>query len=90
MSSRFAAINETPASAAPESIRTTERPDHRATGRPIGKRSHPDYEKVGLYLHAGRRKQAERKWEDEGQGDFSDLIDRLLSEYLATGRPVGQ
>ena len=85
--SRFAAINqkqpEQPAVAQSVEYRETERPVIRTTGRPQGKRSHPDYEKVGLYLHSVRRKQAERKWEDEGNGgDFSDLIDKLLKTYL--------
>ena len=84
--SRFAAINQRkpePAEIQTQPIREIERPVIRTTGRPQGKRSHPDFEKVGLYLHAERRKRAERKWEDEGQGgDFSDLIDRLLTSYL--------
>ena len=62
--------------------RTIRQSDDRTTRRPQGKRSHPDFEKVGLYLHSGRRKQAERKWEDEGNGDFSDLVDKLLTSYL--------
>ena len=84
--SRFAAINlkqPEPAVAQPVVAREIEIPVTRTTGRPQGKRSHPDFEKVGLYLHSGRRKQAERKWEDEGSGgDFSDLIDKLLAGYL--------
>lgn len=84
--SRFAAINQRkpePVEAPPPAVREIDRPVVRTTGRPQGKRSHPDYEKVGLYLHSDRRKQAERKWEDEGNGgDFSDLIDKLLTTYL--------
>ena len=84
MPSRFSAINESrPVSVEPQRDREPERPANRATGRPQGKRSHPDFEKVGLYLHSDRRKRAERKWEDEGnRGDFSDLIDKLLAGYL--------
>lgn len=82
--SRFAAINQKPPAAAePVNDRETRRPVDRTTGRPKGKRSNPEFEKVGLYLHSARRKQAERKWEDEGHGgDFSDLIDKLLTTYL--------
>lgn len=84
MSSRFAAINDkTSETTTLPNDRATESPNHRTSGRPPGKRRHPDFEKVGLYLHAGRRKQAERKWEDEGKGDFSDLIDILLTQYLS-------
>lgn len=83
--SRFAAINAIEpeaVTAEPVRERATRIPTDRTTGRPQGKRSHPDYEKVGLYLNSSRRKQAERKWEDEGNGDFSDLIDKLLTTYL--------
>jgi hypothetical protein len=83
--SRFAAINQKelqPIAADPVRDQATRTPDDRTTGRPQGKRSHPDFEKVGLYLNSAKRKQAERKWEDEGNGDFSDLIDKLLTNYL--------
>ena len=82
--SRFAAINQKPRSTDQERPveQTTSQPIVRTTGRPQGKRSNPDFEKVGLYLHSSTRKRAERKWEDEGVGDFSDLVDRLLKNYL--------
>ena len=82
--SRFAAINQKPRNAEQGKPvdQAIELPVTRTTGRPKGKRSNPDFEKVGLYLHSNRRKRAERKWEDEGVGDFSDLIDRLLISYL--------
>ena len=82
--SRFAAINQKSQPVAIKTVNdhTVDRPTDRTTGRPQGKRSNPDFEKVGLYLHSERRKRAERKWEDEGEGDFSDLIDKLLTSYL--------
>lgn len=89
MANRFAAIN----AKEPEQpqIEVTPKVDIgrpvsrtiRGPGRPAtGKRSDPAFEKVGVYLDAATRKKAERKWEDEGKGDLSDLIGKLLTDYL--------
>lgn len=51
-------------------------------GRVSGKSSNPDFEKVGVYVRTETRRKAERKWEDHGGGDLSDLIETLLSKYL--------
>ena len=39
---------------------------------------------VKVYVRTKVRKDATRKWEDAEGGDFSDLIERLLTEYLGT------
>jgi hypothetical protein len=46
------------------------------------KSKHPDFEAVKVYLRSTTHKLARRKCEDEGQGDFSDLVESLLQRYL--------
>jgi hypothetical protein len=48
-----------------------------------GKSSHPEYEPVKIYVRKQTRKAAWRKWEDAEGGDFSDLVQHLLTEYLS-------
>lgn len=47
-----------------------------------GKRSHPDFAAVKVYLRKDTHKRAKRKFEDAGGDDFSDLVEQLLKEYL--------
>ena len=49
-----------------------------------GKSSNPDYERLNVYVRKVTRKQAARKWEDEGHRDLSDLVEQLLIKYLNT------
>jgi hypothetical protein len=51
--------------------------------RPIGKSANPDYEKLTLYARKDLRRRAERKFEDDGGKDFSDLLEAFLTKYLA-------
>jgi hypothetical protein len=46
------------------------------------KSTHPAFEPVKVYLRTATHKAARRKCEDEGGGDFSDLVERLLQKYL--------
>lgn len=46
------------------------------------KSSHPEFEAVKVYLRKDTRRRAWRKWEDQDGGDFSDLVEKLLKEYL--------
>ena len=50
--------------------------------RVSGKSSNRDFEKVGVYVRTDTRRRAERKWEDQGGGDLSDLIETLLGKYI--------
>jgi len=52
------------------------------SGRVVGKRSNPDYEAVKVLVRKDTRRIAARKWEDEGGRDLSDLIQKLLNEYI--------
>ena len=52
--------------------------------RRSGKSSNPEFEKVGVYVRTETRRRAERKWEDQGGGDLSDLIESLLSQYAVS------
>lgn len=54
-------------------------------GRPKGKRSHPDYEQVSAYI----RKETYRKvklalLQSGDESDFSELVEKLLGEWLET------
>jgi hypothetical protein len=81
----FAGIQEAQAPAAPK----TQAPKRLGVGGPkhlplqgTAKSKHPDFEPVKVYVRRVTRKQAWRKWEDAGGGDFSDLVETLLHEYL--------
>ena len=45
-----------------------------------------EFQKVTLYLRADTHRDAKRKWEDAKEGDFSDLVQHLLSDYVAASR----
>jgi hypothetical protein len=42
----------------------------------------PAYTAVKVFVRRETHRAAGRKWEDEDGGDFSDLVERLLREYL--------
>jgi len=46
------------------------------------KSRHPEYNPVKVFLRKDTHKAAGRKWEDAEGGDFSDLVEYLLQEYL--------
>jgi hypothetical protein len=46
------------------------------------KSRHPEFEAVKVYLRRNTHKLARRKCEDNGDGDFSDLVESLLQQYL--------
>jgi hypothetical protein len=46
------------------------------------KSKHPDFEPVKIYVRSRTRKDATRKWEDAAGGDFSDLVEMLLQQYV--------
>ena len=50
----------------------------------LAKSRNPAYEPVKLFMHADKRRKAERKWEDEGGRDLSSLIETLLTKYLGS------
>jgi hypothetical protein len=50
------------------------------------KSRHPEFEAVKVYLRQRTHKAARRKFEDAGEGDFSDLVERLLQKYLGSER----
>jgi AbrB family looped-hinge helix DNA binding protein len=55
------------------------------------KSRHPEYEPVKVFMRRKNHKAAARRWQDEqeqagGNGDFSDLVDQLVAEYLRGGR----
>lgn len=63
------------------------RPPRPEAPRPLGlqgtaKSKHPDFEPVKIYLRKQTRKDAWRRWEDAQGGDFSDLVQMLLEQYL--------
>jgi len=51
-------------------------------GRPAGKRSDPDFERLTVLVRKDTRKAAARRWEDlEPSKDLSDLVQKLLDEW---------
>ena len=55
---------------------------HGKVGRPAGKRSDPDYERLTVLVRKDSRKIAARKWEDlEPSKDLSELVQKLLDEW---------
>lgn len=89
-------VPETPGAQAPKSLSTqapkslgAQAPKHLSTQVPkhlplqkTGKSSHPDFEAVKVYVRRETRKEAWRKWEDAQGGDFSDLMQHLLEQYV--------
>ena len=50
-------------------------------GRPPGKRSNPNFERLTVLVRKQTRKAAERLWEDmEPDKDMSELVQKLLAE----------
>lgn len=47
-----------------------------------GKRNHPGYEPVKVYLRKETHKAARRRSEDMGFADFSELVEQLLGEWM--------
>lgn len=55
------------------------------TVRPVtAKSSHQDYGSLKVYVRKDTRRRAERKWQDAGGGDLSDLVEHLLSTYAGS------
>jgi hypothetical protein len=54
-------------------------------GRPKGKRSNPDYEQVTAYIRKETYRQSKiALLQQEEEQDFSELIEKLLTEWLST------
>ena len=50
------------------------------------KSKHPEFEPVKVYLRKATHKAARRRYEDANDGDFSDLVEKLLQKYLGSER----
>ena len=60
-------------------------PEVAKRGRPKGKRSHPDYEQVTAYIRRETYRQTKiTLLQQEEVQDFSELIEKLLTEWLST------
>jgi len=52
-------------------------------GRPPGKRSNPNFERLTVSVKKSTRKDAQRLWEDTEPGrDMSELVERLLVNFV--------
>ena len=52
-------------------------------GRPPGKRSNPNFERLTVLVKKSTRKDAQRLWEDTEPGrDMSELVERLLVNFV--------
>jgi hypothetical protein len=57
------------------------------TGHYRGKRSDPDWTNITILMRKSIKRDARRQLEDEGEGvDLSELIDRLLTDWLSKHR----
>ncbi|MBV8522949.1 MAG: hypothetical protein JOY71_12645 [Acetobacteraceae bacterium] len=58
------------------------------TGHHRGKRSDPEWANITILMRRSIKRDVRRKLEDEGEGvDLSEIIDRLLTDWLS--RPRG-
>jgi hypothetical protein len=48
------------------------------------KSKHPEYKAVKVFMREDNHRAAARKWRYEKDGDFSDLVDHLVQQYLNT------
>jgi hypothetical protein len=63
-------------------------PPPQKRGRPRGKRSNPDYEQVTAYIKKKTYKETKiALLEQEELENFSELVEKLLSEWLSTQKP---
>ncbi len=61
--------------------------EKKGRGRPVGKRSNPDYEATTVLLRKQTKRKASRLLEDiDSKHDLSELIETLLAEWI-TGNP---
>lgn len=68
--------------------KTKPSPPPQKRGRPRGKRSHPDYEQVTAYIKKKTYKQTKiALLEQEEVENFSELVEKLLNEWLSTQKP---
>jgi hypothetical protein len=69
--------------ALPDNSSLSKRQESPKVGRPKGKRSNPDYEQVTTYIKRDTHMAVKMLLLQEKQsGDFSDLVQHLLEEYL--------
>ena len=55
------------------------------SGRPRGKRSHPDYEQVTAYIKKETYRNTKIALLQQGNNqEFSELVEQLLSDWLST------
>ncbi|WP_040567785.1 hypothetical protein [Magnetospirillum molischianum] len=83
--SKFSALadlrRQQEAPVAPDSLLSDLEPAGR--GRPMGKRSNPDYQPTTVLLRKATKRAATRKLEDRETGqDLSDLIEQLLTSWI--------
>jgi hypothetical protein len=55
--------------------------DHRS-GRPPGKRSHPDFEQITAYIRKDTHRAIKIALLQNGKQEFSELVEGLLREWL--------
>ena len=66
----------------PETPPTLEKVAHRGRGRPPGKRTHPDYQRVTVYIPRALHDDVKIKLIQEGRKEFSELVENLLINWL--------
>jgi hypothetical protein len=65
-----------------ETSPTVESTVNRGRGRPPGKRTHPDYQQVTIYIPRALHDQAKIRLIQEGRKEFSELVGSLLDRWI--------
>jgi hypothetical protein len=80
---RFAALKSVRKPAQVQSTKPAAKPAQSAPApRAMSKSTDPSFERLTVYVRKTTKRDAVRKWEDGGGGDMSDLVEKLLSDYL--------
>src|SRR3954463_11605046 len=79
---RLKKTNKTPSKPKPTNSTSPTQPP--LTGHHRGKRSDPEWTNITILMRRNIKRDARRRLEDEEEGvDLSELIDRLLTEWLS-------
>ncbi|CDH47541.1 hypothetical protein BN874_840004 [Candidatus Contendobacter odensis Run_B_J11] len=65
-----------------ENTRAIEPTGTRSRGRPPGKRTHPDYRQVTIYIPRALHDQVKISLIQEGRKEFSELVGSLLDRWI--------
>ncbi len=71
-----------PTSPTETTIQASQTAVSRGRGRPLGKRTNPDYQQVTIYIPRALHEQAKIALIQQGRKEFSELIEDLLMDWM--------